>query len=327
MDKHKIWYKAFIIPYASSSFVIQDRREYKKPDFGFFGGFLEADETNTEAIVRESLEELELTVSVDDLEYIGQVYTEDDRGLIGRAIFAYKLENFDGLVCNEGELLEVESYEEAREYITSQGSLRVLDLFEWYRNKDREDNLEKSIRYFFATSYGADKSLAHFERTVHWLKYLDENATVEKRIAAYAHDIQRAFRRNSTIDKIISSPDGFQDAEMLRQHQQEGADIVAKELSRLGASDGLVNKVKSLIAKHEEGGSVDQNNLKDADSISFFEMNADHFVKKFAKQIGKQKVRDKFEWMYSRITSDKAKKVAKPFYDNYLKELINAYEI
>lgn len=313
--------KSLIIPYKNNSFIIQDRRNYKKPEFGFFGGHVEEGETSTEAIIRESSEKLELTVSGEDLEYIGQVYTEDSRGLISRAVFAYRMDRFDELSCKEGEILGVSRFKEAREYITTKGSQKVLDLFEWYKKENREGNIEESIRFFVADSYGADKSLAHFERTVHWLEYLDENITLEKRIAAYAHDIQRAFRHDSTIDKIIASPLGFQDEEMLSQHQQEGADIIAKELTILGASAEIVNDVKSLIEKHEEGGSEDQNNLKDADSISFFEINADHFVKKYVKQVGKQKVKDKFDWMYERITSDKARKVAKPFYDKYLKEL------
>ena len=75
-----------------------------------------------------------------------------------------------------------------------------------------------------------------------------------------------------------------------------------------------------LISRHEEGGNEDQNLLKDADSVSFFENNLSIFFRK-AEVEGKDKIKHKFNWMYNRITSVKAKQYAKRDYEKALKEL------
>ena len=69
-----------------------------------------------------------------------------------------------------------------------------------------------------------------------------------------------------------------------------------------------------LVSKHEIGGNDDQNLLKDADSISFFENNVEYFVGRTVSETGKEKVKDKFDWMYNRMTSEKAKQFARQLY-------------
>ena len=76
-----------------------------------------------------------------------------------------------------------------------------------------------------------------------------------------------------------------------------------------------------LVAKHEVGGDPDQNMLMDADSISFFENQIPQFLTRILKETSKQAVKEKFEWMYNRISSDEAKKIAKPLYQKALKKL------
>ena len=76
-----------------------------------------------------------------------------------------------------------------------------------------------------------------------------------------------------------------------------------------------------LVSKHEEGGNDDQNLLKDADSVSFFETNISLFLTKHVQDVGKEKVREKFDWMYKRITSEKAKQIARPWYEEAIKNL------
>jgi hypothetical protein len=78
-----------------------------------------------------------------------------------------------------------------------------------------------------------------------------------------------------------------------------------------------------LVSKHEVGGNQDQNLLKDADSISFLENNVDNFVSKKVSETGKDKVRDKFDWMYNRITSETARQIARPWYEAAIKKLDN----
>jgi len=113
---------------------------------------------------------------------------------------------------------------------------------------------------------------------------------------------------------------GYRDEEHLKSHQEKGAEIIAEYLSCISAPIDLVKHVSKLIAKHEIGGNAEQNSLKDADSLSFFETNADGFIKKHLPLVGEAKVREKFNWMYDRISDSQAKQLAKPFYDKIMQE-------
>jgi len=113
----------------------------------------------------------------------------------------------------------------------------------------------------------------------------------------------------------------FNDPEYLEPHEKKGAEIMAEFLKKEGANKEVVEKVYNMILKHEEGGTDDQNLLKDADSLSFF--NDDH-VSGFMERIsdlGKRKIQTKIDWMYQRITSEKAKQIAKPYYERAIKQL------
>ncbi len=170
-------------------------------------------------------------------------------------------------------------------------------------------------------SFG-EKSM-HFERTVYWLQKLVPQADLALQISAYAHDIQRAFAQKEALKKIESSENGFKDEEFLKNHQEEGGKLMYKFLKKHSQTDDLANRVQYLISKHEVGGDEDQNMLKDADSISYFECNADHFVTKYAPILGTEKVKSKFDWMFERITSDQAKQIAEPMYKEALNKLLS----
>lgn len=167
---------------------------------------------------------------------------------------------------------------------------------------------------------GKTQSLRHFDWTVYWLKWLKPDADEALLIAAYSHDIERVYR-DPNYDKIDKSEKGFQATEHLTHHQENGAKIMSDFLAGIGAPDDLVARVRMLISKHEVGGNADQNLLKDADSVSFLETQVDYFVAKQVAERGKEKVKEKFDWMYNRITSAKAKEIAKLWYHQALNKL------
>ncbi|MEK7611241.1 MAG: DUF4202 family protein [Patescibacteria group bacterium] len=167
---------------------------------------------------------------------------------------------------------------------------------------------------------GKAQGLRHFDRTVYWLKQLKPEADEALLIAAYAHDIERAYR-DSTYNKIDKSEKGFQDKGHLIYHQETGAKIMSDFLIGIEAPVELIARVAMLISKHEIGGNPDQNLLKDADSVSFLETQVDHFVTEQVAVRGKEKVKEKFDWMYNRITSPNAEEVAKPWYHLALSKL------
>lgn len=92
--------KALIVPINSKHQIfIQDRRGHKKPDWGYFGGEIEAGETPTHAVIRETKEELQIDVHADELKYLGTSITLWDGRKIIRYMFLYptEQEKFDVL--------------------------------------------------------------------------------------------------------------------------------------------------------------------------------------------------------------------------------------
>jgi len=171
------------------------------------------------------------------------------------------------------------------------------------------------------TKIGDTQGITHFLRTAHWIKVLKSDADEALLIAAVAHDIERGFRDYSSYDHIKKSDKGFKSDEHLTHHQNEGARIIGEYLEQIGADKKIIDRVQMLVSKHEVGGNDDQNLLKDADSLSFFENNVDYFITQKVDETNKEKVKDKFDWMFNRITSNKAKDIARPWYDEAIKKL------
>lgn len=186
---------------------------------------------------------------------------------------------------------------------------------EWYFTLAKNFVKEAFIQ---AKSLG---DILHLERTVYWLTYLQPNANEALRIAAISHDIERAFRDDKNYINIKNAKAGFTSEEHLAYHQTKGAEIMAKFLQEQNAPQELIDQVYMLISKHEVGGNEEQNLLKDADSISYFENQIDFFLTKKVPEVGKEKVRNKFQWMFDRITSERAKELAKPMFEEAMRKL------
>ena len=163
--------------------------------------------------------------------------------------------------------------------------------------------------------------IRHFERTVHWVKQLKPDADEALCIAAFAHDTERAFRDTATHPAAEKSPKGFRDEAFMSHHQEKGAEIISKFLKGQGAPAELSGRVSHLIARHEVGGDADQNLLRDADSLSYFENQIEYFIAHKVSEVGKEKVKDKFQWMFDRIGSKQAKTLARPMYEQAIKRL------
>jgi len=167
-----------------------------------------------------------------------------------------------------------------------------------------------------------ENQIKHFLRTVHWVRELRHDADEAILVAAVAHDIERAYRQQDQEDRKKGG--SILGSDFLQAHQERGAEIVHKFLKEQGVSEEFIDKVTKLISKHEEGGNDDQNLIKDADSISFFKNNIQEFLhSKQATVLGEKGTREKFDWMYNRITSEKAKQICKNLYEQAINELNN----
>ncbi|MBP9711555.1 MAG: DUF4202 family protein [Candidatus Pacebacteria bacterium] len=173
---------------------------------------------------------------------------------------------------------------------------------------------KKTIEYVNQAFQGKQKP--HFERTVFWIGKFEPNVTEAHKIAAYAHDIERAFRDEETI-----VPDDYLDEKFLQYHQEKGSKIISEFLQENNASKDIVEKVHYLVSKHEVGGDSEQNALMDADSVSFFETNVEMFVNKKVLVEGYTKVKAKLDWMFDRISSEERKGLARENYKKWAEEL------
>jgi hypothetical protein len=182
------------------------------------------------------------------------------------------------------------------------------------------DRVEQFVIDSFNNS-GDNRGVKHLQRTAYWVKQLRQDANEALLVSAVAHDIERGFRNNQNYAFIKDDPKGFKSEGHLNYHQEEGARILTKYLQQIEVEKDFIEQVKMLVSKHEVGGNDDQNLLKDADSISFFENNIDHFLTNKVLETGKDKVMEKFNWMYERITSPKAKEIVRDWYQDAIKRL------
>jgi hypothetical protein len=179
-------------------------------------------------------------------------------------------------------------------------------------------NLFQKTRQFVEESFNNTAQMLHFDRTVYWLQYLKPDADEAFLIAAIGHDIEKASRMGK--EGLGRTDKGFLDKDDLTYHQERGAAILGDFLEKHSADGTTVKKVKHLVSKHEVGGDADQNLLKDADSLSFLENNTQIFLSRIEK-LGYKAIKEKFDWMYNRISDPKAKEIAKPFYEKMMSEL------
>ena len=174
------------------------------------------------------------------------------------------------------------------------------------------------VEAYVAKSFGLNQvEITHLKRTAHWVRILTPKADEALLIAAVSHDIERAFKEEPV--KEIDQPNkSFLDENQLFYHQEKGALLMEEYLGFLKAPDDLTKRVVRLISRHELGGYKDENILKDADSISFFENNVDFFLSVIVQKTTLSVIREKFDWMYHRISLDEAKKFCRPWYETAL---------
>ncbi len=108
---------------------------------------------------------------------------------------------------------------------------------------------------------------AHARNTLEWVLRLWPGADPAMRLAALAHDIDRA-----STDKVrrcdYADYDSFKAA-----HARHGAQILCSLLSVYTFSRATVDEACRLVCLHEVGGDPRADLLRDADSLSYFETN------------------------------------------------------
>jgi hypothetical protein len=141
----------------------------------------------------------------------------------------------------------------------------------------------------------------HALNVLKWVERLKPDADFPLRIAALGHDIERALTEQKVRRMEFPSYDYFK-----RAHAENSAKIVDEMLSMYPIAQDVIERVHYLIANHEFGkeGDLELTILKDADSLSFFELNLPYYL----QREGEEKTRLRMQWGYNRM-SGRAKRL------------------
>jgi len=135
----------------------------------------------------------------------------------------------------------------------------------------------------------------HSKNTLKWLLKLDPDADEALRIAALGHDIERAVEERKVRRKDYESYNEFKEA-----HALKSAEILREIMDECRSSRKLTEDVYDLICIHETGGDDRANLLRDADSISFFDVNLPfYFIRN-----GVEETKERYLWGYRKLTDD-----------------------
>jgi hypothetical protein len=133
----------------------------------------------------------------------------------------------------------------------------------------------------------------HAENTLEWLLRLEPDADEALQLAALAHDIDRADEERKARRADFGDYDAFKAA-----HARNGAAILRPILTACGLKWHIVNEACRLVEAHEVGGDPRSDLLKDADGISYFDVN----LPLYCRREGWVEARRRSRWGYRRLS-------------------------
>jgi hypothetical protein len=158
---------------------------------------------------------------------------------------------------------------------------------------DRIENAKQNIRAIIA-GFKVPEDPRHAENTLEWLLKLDPKANQALQIAALGHDIDRADEAKKVNRADYDDYDEFKGA-----HARNGAKILQSLLARCGVARPIAGEVCRLVTLHEVGGDPRSDLLRDADCISFFEVN----MPLYYQREGWDETKRRCIWGYGRLSA------------------------
>ena len=147
----------------------------------------------------------------------------------------------------------------------------------------------------------------HADNTVEWLLRLDPDADQALQLAALAHDIDRADDVRKIKRANFDDYDAFKSA-----HARNGAEILRSILIRCDVEGDVVDEACRLVEVHEVGGDPRSDLLKDADSISYFDVN----LPLYYQREGWAETKRRSLWGYRRLSARAKELVNKTCYQD-----------
>ncbi len=133
----------------------------------------------------------------------------------------------------------------------------------------------------------------HAENVLEWVLKLRSNADEALQIAALAHDIERSDERRKVRRSDFNDYNIFKAA-----HASNSVKIMKKILHKCHVEQSVIYEACRLVERHEVGGDSRSDLLKDADSISYFEVNMPFYF----QREGYEETLKRCIWGYHRLS-------------------------
>lgn len=147
----------------------------------------------------------------------------------------------------------------------------------------------------------------HSKNTLQWLLKLKPDADEALQIAALGHDIDRAIEEHKVRRESYKDYNEFKDA-----HALNSANILAEVMKECNINKKLADDISYLVRHHETGGTRNVDILRDADSISFFQVNLSYyFIRNDIEETKKRCL-----WGYKKLPNNLKEKVANFKYED-----------
>ncbi len=168
------------------------------------------------------------------------------------------------------------------------------------------DRVRESIEAVISGS-SVPEDPVHSKNTLTWLLKLKPDADEALQIAALGHDIERAIDQRKVRREDFEHYDRFKAA-----HAHNSAEILKEIMLDCGVDETLIEQICALVRRHEVGGDERSDLLKDADSISYFEVNLPHYYNRH----GWDETKRRCLWGYKRLSEKMKTLAAKLTFEN-----------
>ncbi len=181
---------------------------------------------------------------------------------------------------------------------------------------DDIDCVKKKIEEIIEKSSVPEDPL-HSKNTLEWLLKLKPDADEALKVAALGHDIERAIEERKVRREDFSSFHEFKKA-----HALNSARIMAEIMEECTIGKKLIDDIFSLVAHHETGGDEMAEVLKEADTISYFDVNLPLYYARHSVEETKRRAL----WGYKKLSANLKEVVAKMNYsDKKLASLLHTW--
>jgi hypothetical protein len=151
---------------------------------------------------------------------------------------------------------------------------------------------KRKIRAVVSKS-GVPEDPVHAENVLDWVLQLRSDSDEALQIAALSHDIDRADVRRKVRRTDFNNYDAFKAA-----HANNSAKILKEILHECHVDQSIIDEACRLVERHEVGGDMRSDLLKDADTISFFEVN----MPLYFQREGYEETLKRCIWGYHRLS-------------------------